>query len=73
MLGYAGGFVGPLAFGLVLDWAGGMSAEAWGYAFAHLAGVVLIGRVIFGILRPRDVLGDRVTTPISSPASKPGS
>jgi MFS family permease len=61
MLGYAGGFVGPLVFGLVLDWAGGMSGAAWGYAFAHVAGVVLIGRIIFGILRPRDVAGDRVT------------
>ena len=61
MLGYAGGFVGPLVFGLVLDWAGGMSHEAWGYAFAHVAGVVLVGRIIFAILRPRDVAGDRVS------------
>ncbi len=68
-LGYAGGFVGPLAFGLVLDWAGGMSPEAWGYAFAHLAGVVLVGRIIFGLLRPRDVAGDRA----SAPSSRSGS
>lgn len=61
MLGYGGGFVGPLAFGAVLDWTGGMSPEAWGYAFAHIAGVVLVGRVLFGILRPRDVAGDRAT------------
>jgi MFS family permease len=59
MLGYGGGFVGPLAFGLVLDWAGGMSPEAWGYAFAHIAGVVLVGRIIFGVLKPRDLVGDR--------------
>lgn len=59
MLGYSGGFVGPLALGLVLDWAGGMSPEAWGYAFAHIAGVVLLGRIAFGILRPRDLVGDR--------------
>jgi MFS family permease len=59
MLGYAGGFVGPLALGLVLDWAGGMSPEAWGYAFAHIAGVVLLGRIAFGLLRPRDLAGDR--------------
>jgi hypothetical protein len=38
-----------------------MSPEAWGYAFAHIAGVVLVGRVLFGILRPRDVAGDRAT------------
>ena len=63
MLGYGGGFVGPLALGLVLDWAGGMSPEAWGYAFAHIAGVVLLGRIAFGILRPRDLAGDRATRP----------
>ena len=30
MCGYAGGFVGPLGVGLVLDWAG--SAQGWGLA-----------------------------------------
>lgn len=65
MLGYAGGFVGPLALGVVLDWAGGMSPEAWAYAFAHIAGVVLIGRILFGLLRPRDLDGDR---PVKSAA-----
>jgi predicted MFS family arabinose efflux permease len=63
MLGYGGGFVGPLALGLVLDWAGGMSPEAWGYAFAHIAGVVLLGRIAFGVLRPRDLPGDRAADP----------
>ena len=61
MLGYGGGFVGPLALGLVLDLAGGMSAAAWGWAFAHIAGVVLIGRITFSVLRPRDLRGDRTT------------
>jgi site-specific recombinase XerD len=31
MCGYAGGFVGPLGVGLVLDWAG--SADGWGLTF----------------------------------------
>ena len=35
MCGYAGGFVGPLVVGLVLNWAG--SADGWGLAFGHLA------------------------------------
>ena len=65
MLGYSGGFVGPLALGLVLDWSGGMSPEAWGYAFAHIAGVVLLGRIAFGILRPRDLDGDRAARPVT--------
>ncbi len=43
MLGYAGGFVGPLAFGWMLDLAGGMSPRAWGLAFAGVGVVVLAG------------------------------
>ncbi|MEK7687929.1 MAG: MFS transporter, partial [Pseudomonadota bacterium] len=37
MLGYAGGFVGPLVVGWTLDLAGGMSPIAWGLAFAVVA------------------------------------
>jgi hypothetical protein len=59
MLGYGGGFVGPLVFGMVLDWSGGLSVEAWGYAFAHLAVIVLAGRIAFAVFRPRGVAGDR--------------
>lgn len=40
MCGYAGGFVGPIGVGLVLDIAG---HEAWGLAFGHLAVVTLAG------------------------------
>jgi MFS family permease len=39
MCGYAGGFVGPLGVGLVLDWAG--NAHGWGLAFGHLALITL--------------------------------
>ena len=41
MCGYAGGFIGPLGVGLVLDWAG--SADGWGLAFGHLALITLTG------------------------------
>src|SRR5690606_38308783 len=45
MLGYAGGFVGPLAFGWMLDAAGGMSPRAWGIDFAGVGLVVLAGHL----------------------------
>jgi predicted MFS family arabinose efflux permease len=59
MAGYAGGFVGPLMIGWVLDWSGGMSAAGWGLAFLHVAVVALLGQLGFMALRPRDLAGDR--------------
>ena len=50
MLGYAGGFVGPLALGWTLDAMGGMSRNAWGVAFAGVAVVVMLGRIAFAYL-----------------------
>ncbi|WP_421993684.1 MFS transporter [Roseococcus sp.] len=40
MCGYAGGFLGPVGVGLMLDIAG---HDAWGPAFGHIAIVTLIG------------------------------
>jgi MFS family permease len=48
MAGYAGGFVGPLLCGVVLDLAGGEGAFAWGLAFGHVALITLAG---FAVLR----------------------
>ncbi len=48
MLGYAGGFVGPLLAGVVLDWAGGDGVQSWGLAFGHVAFIMLAG---FAVLR----------------------
>jgi len=48
MLGYAGGFVGPLLAGVLLDWAGGDGVMAWGIAFGHVAFIMLAG---FAVLR----------------------
>jgi predicted MFS family arabinose efflux permease len=59
MLGYAGGFVGPLMIGRILDLAGGMSPIGWGLAFLHVAVVALIGQLGFLVLRPRGLTGDR--------------
>jgi MFS family permease len=59
MAGYAGGFVGPIMVGWILDLAGGMSPWGWSLAFLHIAGVVLIGRLAFVYLAPRDLVGDK--------------
>ena len=59
MLGYGGGFVGPLAIGWTLDLAGGMSPAAWTAAFAVIAAFMVAGLVAFLILGPRELEGDR--------------
>jgi len=44
LLGFGAGFVGPLAFGMVLDLAGGgTSSQAWGLAFVSMAVVGALG------------------------------
>jgi MFS family permease len=60
MLGYAGGFVGPLAIGWTLDLSGGMSPLGWGLSFLVVAGLMAVGLVAFTMLRPRDLEGDRI-------------
>jgi predicted MFS family arabinose efflux permease len=59
MAGYAGGFVGPIVIGWILDLSGGMSVRGWGLAFMHVALITLIGQVAFRVLAPRDLVGDR--------------
>jgi len=63
MAGYAGGFVGPIMIGWILDLAGGMSPIGWGLAFLHVAGITLLGRLAFVALAPRDLTGDRSWAP----------
>ena len=53
MMGYAGGFVGPLVMGWTLDAAGGESARAWGAAFCAVAGLMAVALVAFAALRPK--------------------
>jgi hypothetical protein len=43
MAGYAGGFLGPLGVGLILDLAGRDTLIGWGLGFGHLAVVTLVG------------------------------
>jgi predicted MFS family arabinose efflux permease len=59
MLGYAGGFVGPLLVGWVLDLSGGMSQLGWGLSFLSVAALMLLALVTFWIIRPRELEGDR--------------
>ncbi|MES2712792.1 MAG: MFS transporter [Pseudomonadota bacterium] len=43
MCGYAGGFLGPVIVGLVLDVVGAEGALGWALAFGHIAPVTLVG------------------------------
>jgi predicted MFS family arabinose efflux permease len=70
-LGYAGGFVGPIAVGLALDLAG-TGVLGWGLAFAHLALVGAVGPLALVLLRPRGLAGDRDDAGRSAAALPPG-
>ncbi len=61
-LGYAGGFLGPLALGATLDLLGGASVLGWGVAFGHVTVALLLGALAFVWLRPADLAGDRAVT-----------
>lgn len=58
-LGYAGGFIGPLAIGWVLDLSGGMSPGGWAAAFLMVASLMLIALATFWFMRPLELQGDR--------------
>jgi len=59
MLGYAGGFVGPLLVGWILDLSGGMSQLGWGMSFLSVAVLMALALLIFGMIWPRELAGDR--------------
>jgi MFS family permease len=59
MLGYAGGFVGPLLIGWILDLSGGMSQRGWGLSFLAVAILMALSLVIFWVIRPRELEGDK--------------
>jgi MFS family permease len=63
MLGYAGGFVGPLAVGWTLDLAGGMSPLGWGLSYTMVAVLMAMALATFLYIRPRELEGDRNGTP----------
>jgi MFS family permease len=49
LLGYGAGAVAPLLFGAILDWYGGRTAGAWGWAFLSL-GIAGVGAVVSVVL-----------------------
>jgi hypothetical protein len=58
LLGFGTGFVAPLAFGAVLDLAGGSGAGlAWGLAFALMGAGVFFGPLVLALLG-RERAGD---------------
>jgi MFS family permease len=59
MLGYAGGFLGPVVMGWLLDATGGMSLRGWTVGFLHLTLAGLLARALFTGLRPGSLSGDR--------------
>ena len=58
-LGYAGGFVGPLMIGYILDALGGTTREGWTAAFLLVAILMLCALTAFRLMRPRALAGDR--------------
>jgi MFS family permease len=68
-LGYAGGFLGPLALGATLDLSGGASVLGWGLAFGHVTVALLLGALVFMWLRPADLAGDRSVTAATASAT----
>lgn len=59
MLGYAGGFVGPLLIGWILDGSGGMSRFAWTMAFSSVSALMFLALIVFCRINPRELAGDR--------------
>ena len=59
MIGYAGGFVGPLVIGSILDIFGAETPVGWGFAFLLSTSVLIFGPVTIIILKPNSLVGDR--------------
>ncbi|MGI9381795.1 MAG: MFS transporter [Methyloligellaceae bacterium] len=59
MIGFGGGTLGPLAFGWVLDMAGGETPMGWWLAFAHMGVLALAGAILMALLKPPSIAGDR--------------
>lgn len=58
MLGYLGGFIGPLIIGWSLDLGGGMSTYTWALSFGIIAMLSLCALVTFAVMRPQELAGD---------------
>src|SRR5262249_7690052 len=70
-LGYAGGFLGPLALGATLDLLGGASVLGWGVAFGHVTVALVLGARASVWLGPADLAGDRSVAASTAHRSRP--
>jgi MFS family permease len=53
LVGFGGGFIGPLVLGWTLDLTGGaMSSISWGLAFATVAAIGLFGPLALALVPP---------------------
>ena len=59
MLGYIGGFIGPLAVWWILDLGGGMAPTTWAAAFLAVALLSVCALAVFTLMRPQELSGDR--------------
>ena len=59
MLGYLGGFIGPLAVGWTLDLQSANAAAGWLTAFCGIAALSGLALIVFLMMRPRALEGDR--------------
>jgi MFS family permease len=60
LIGFGGGAIGPLVVGMVLDFSGGgVSTTSWGFAFASMGIVALLGPIALWKLRGRPALQSR--------------
>jgi MFS family permease len=62
MMGYSGGFVGPLMIGYTLDLVGAKTGDtriAWGVSFGLVAVLMLLALLAFRLMRPRALSGDK--------------
>ncbi len=58
-LGFFFAFIGPLAFGWVLDVAGGADPLGWGLAYASMGLVMALGAIALIAMHPDELSGDR--------------
>ena len=62
MLGYFGGFIGPLAVGWTLDLQSANAAAGWLTAFSGIAALSALALIVFLMMRPRELAGDKGET-----------
>ncbi len=58
-LGFSFAFLGPLAFGWILDLSGGASVLGWGLAYASMGVVMMLGLVALLVLKPNELASDK--------------